>query len=957
MYDGGEDSSKTFVERTTFFFKEHQRLFLTSLTIFLLLIPLIFAVWFRTYPATLPAAQQWAQSSVQNSVKSQIAAGVAQQYPNLPLANREQLVNEQLSTFLSKNKAQFDAQVASTATLFRQQLQDESGHTYWLAIDPYQYLRLVEDMLDHGYPGDELRNGTPYDKHMLAPIGRTAGTNLHLWLSAWLYRFESLFVKTTPMHALFWLPVILAALAVIPAFFLGKRYGLLTGFFTAMLIAVHAGFIGRTVAGFVDTDAYVILFPLLAGLFLLEALSRPNNWEHQAIFLSLSGFTFGLFSWVWKWWYFFDVFLLALLAFITFASLRSFLQERHFFTKEIQRGLLLIVFFVLLTGIFVSFFSTPSAFLKGFTEPIHRTEGIKAAVNVGALWPNVLTTVAELNAPSISGIISNIGGKLLFVLALLGVLASLVPKKGKLLVKDWLLLSFGLLIALYLAGKGTSLSIFSFLIIMALPVVAGFLFLLKDEREVDVKYALFLFVWMAASVFTMTKGVRFVLLLIPPFALAVGIAVQRLYQLGKEWLADTGLKAWWVAPALFLLFALLLLPPIQAGHRTGLNEVPSMSDAWWSALTKIKQESQPDAIINSWWDFGHWFKYVADRAVTFDGASQNTPMAHWIGRALLTSDEKEALGILRMLDCGSSLGAQDVQQGLPSHDQYEAIMLTKKIIMLPKEAARSELLAANISEDHVAIILNHTHCEPPEDYFITSADMVGKGGVWGHFGAWNFSRADAYAHLRKLPEAEATRIMQEKYGWSAAQASKIYFDMQTLPTQNAVNTWVSPWPSLPMSDWRSCRYAANGTAISCPLRLGIGRQNGVQTVLDQLLVNLTNMSSTHLEVGFYDASGRKVGENKEVLPGTIVLVQNESFGKYVLAGEGFNQAFLIDARGTPRVLMTDPANAESMFVRLFFLDGYGTRAFTKFDEEHAFNMGKIVVWKVDWSKLHDFGLA
>ena len=79
-----------------------------------------------------------------------------------------------------------------------------------------------------------------------------------------------------------------------------------------------------------------------------------------------------------------------------------------------------------------------------------------------------------------------------------------------------------------------------------------------------------------------------------------------------------------------------------------------MTDGWYNSLTKIKEESQEDAIINSWWDFGHQFITVSKRGATFDGGSQNRPMAHWIGNALLTSDEKTTVGILRMLDCDSN---------------------------------------------------------------------------------------------------------------------------------------------------------------------------------------------------------------------------------------------------------------------------------------------------------------
>jgi len=50
------------------------------------------------------------------------------------------------------------------------------------------------------------------------------------------------------------------------------------------------------------------------------------------------------------------------------------------------------------------------------------------------------------------------------------------------------------------------------------------------------------------------------------------------------------------------------------------------------------------------WDAGDWFKAVAKRRVLFDGQSQNSTRACWIGKVLLSSNEEEAVHILRMLN-------------------------------------------------------------------------------------------------------------------------------------------------------------------------------------------------------------------------------------------------------------------------------------------------------------------
>lgn len=945
------------------YYKTHKKTVLIGTNIFLILIALFLAIGFRSFTATLPVTHQWAQSTVDANVKNSISSQINQQYPNLPPQNKEQLVNQQYKKALADpaTKQKIDDQVTQTATYFKSQLQNEKGQTYLLAIDPYQWLRQEQDIIDHGYPGDAVGpNGSFIDHHMLAPVGTRESWNFHTWFIAKLYEVLHAFNPSTSLMGVdFWLPVIFIIFVIPTAFFIGMRKaGMLGGFFAATLVGVSSGFLGRTPAGFADTDVFVVLMPLLAAWFFIEAFeSKEWHWKRLSIYLTLMGATFGLFSFIWGyWWFFFDIFTLVMVAYIIYQLLRHIILEKSFFPFFHSETFLwwLVMFggFLISTGIFVTIFSSFSNFMNGPFRVFGLSTDFKNAVSTGTIWPNVYTTVAELNAPSLANIIGSVGGKFFFVLSLMGMLFTLVSKKW-LALKDWLLLAGGLLFYLILVSKGDTLSIFAFLALMAVPVAVGGLMLLKDKRDIDVKYAILIAAWLAASIFTMTKGVRFVLLLIPPFAISAAIAVGITYSLLKEWLVErVKLSKMLVAPVLFIVLSLILIAPIHQGYATGYQEAPSMSDAWWNSLTKIKQESQPNAIINSWWDFGHWFKYVADRAVTFDGASQTTPNAHWIGKVLLTDNESEALGILRMLDCGNYLGVEDVQKGLPSHDQYEAIMLTKRIILLPKEDARKVLLEANISSAQTAVILNHTHCDPPEDYFITSADMVGKGGVWGHFGSWDFAKADAYAHLRNKPQADAVAVMEKKYGWSKEKANKVYYSMQSLPDQKAVNTWISPWPGYGSGGLIGCSEQDNNTV--CPLNIGIGQQQGLNVNLQGFFFNSSAPNESFFSVAFSNAQGVVTGRNI-VRPNSIIIEKNDTSQTIKISGNTLSQAVIINP-DSKKALLADELNAGSLFTKLFFFEGAGTTAFQKFSDERSFNLGRIIVWKVDWSKMKELGL-
>jgi len=84
-----------------------------------------------------------------------------------------------------------------------------------------------------------------------------------------------------------------------------------------------------------------------------------------------------------------------------------------------------------------------------------------------------------------------------------------------------------------------------------------------------------------------------------------------------------------------LLFLILFQPIATQAKAIGDGSLPNFDDGWYAGMEKIKNETSQDAIITSWWDFGHFFATVGDRGVTFDGGSQTTPQAHWVGKLLL----------------------------------------------------------------------------------------------------------------------------------------------------------------------------------------------------------------------------------------------------------------------------------------------------------------------------------
>ncbi len=888
-----EDDISFDVQGALNFFKKYA-------VVFLILIPIIFMFWFRSYPTNLPIADEWAASTVNNYYKNMIDQQVRQQYPNLPDANRNQLVEEQFLEFSKTNRAQIDQQIEQTAQSFKNQFKDENGYTYLADIDSYMWLRYARNVAEHGYVGDELVSGKEaeertgikelnsdekynLDNHMLAPLGSITPPTMHPYAIAFTYSTFKVFIpKITLAQASFYVPIILSLFSIIFAFFIGRKVaGNVGGFFAAMIIAIHPFFLSRSYGS--DTDVYSVFFPLAVVWLFLEALDA-KDLKKSLIFAGLAGVVTGLFSFVWAFFYLFDFVIGAMVLYIIYyavAHLRKKADAENqderkvakiFSGREMKKVLLVLLMFIIFTAIIVTMFYDAKYFFSQTVAPIGFLS-IKESAKPD-LWPNVYTTVAELNEANWDSVIGSIGGKYLFLISLVGI---------------------------------------------------GLTLLKKDEHgKTDIKYVFLFAIWYAATIYASFKGVRFVLLLVPAFAVGIGAAAGIGHSYLSEWFSKSfSINKKIVSVSLFTLFFIIIfISPgrlVLAANDTSKNALPLIDDAWWETLTAIKDNSTKDAIINSWWDFGHHFKYIADRAVTFDGATQNMPQAHWIGKTLLTGDEEQAIDILRMLDCGSNTGYEKIHEVIKDTDQ--AVDTTYKIISLDKESAGEYLKTKGFSDALVSDILKRTHCDPPENYFITSEDMIGKSGVWAHFGSWNFDRANIWINAKGKSKEDTVKFILENTNYSREEAEKIYFEISAMKDEREVNNWIAPWPSY-ASGPVGCTLIKNTTIVEC----GNGVKIDMETY-DSFVPTQQGVKSLDALSYFEgDVMKEKIGNNTMGIAGNIVQSGPETYTLF---------------------LMQAPLQ-KSIFHRLFYLNAKGLNHFDKLIERRSVTGQNIIVWKVNW---------
>ncbi len=900
---------------------------------FLVLIPLILSIFLRITPAFLPVTDDWAQNVVYQSYKDQIGTQLRQQYPNLPNANIQAQVNKEFDSYLSTNKAQIDKDVQSASQYFKSQFQDENGDTYLIAIDPYFWLRHARNIITNGHPGDELRDGKPYDTYMNAPNGRFVPADMfHAYLIAYSYKIFSLFSNVSMARVAFFLPVLLSALAVIPVFFVARKIaGDFGGLITGIIVAIHPAFLVRTMAGISDTDGYNVLFPLLATWLFIEAMETDSHKWRIALTV-LNGFFIGIYAFAWSgWWYIFDFLLASAVCYMVYYLLihRDELKTGKLFSQSaIKNSFVFLLIFFISSGVFVTAFTTWDIFAK---STLYRPLGFTRLKEVGidTVWPNVYTTVAEQTPASLNSVISQtgIGSLFLFFISLLGMIFLLVrsAKSGE--TKWWSIAAAGLWYVVILVLRPQNLLVF--LALISVPLIYLILYsLVKKESVVDIKLALLLIMWYGATIYASTKGVRFTLLLVPAFALAIGISFGNLYDIFSNMIRDLLKIDRRVAriSVVFILGIFLIYPVnvFASAFQTSNGQITDLSDGWYNSLQKIDRETPRNSIVTSWWDYGHWFKYIANRPVTFDGTSQDSPPAHWVGKILSTSNETLAVGILRMLDCGANTAYEKL---LPTiNDVPRTIDLINQIVVLDKDAAKKLIVSKGFTDNQAEDVLKYTHCTPPTAFFIASDDMVGKSGVWAHFGNWNFDRALMYNTLKKSEYQNDFRkgveFLGERFNYSEQKASSAAYEVQNLKTSDDANNWIAPWPSY-QSGARKC--ARNNTTLTCDLAQGLQASINLDTLQVDIPTNQGTLHPNALWLATKD--GMKERRFNDTL-GVSIVVYPDSDGY--------------------KTIVVSPEIAGSMFTRMFFLGGHSLTHFEHFSTQNTITGGKVYIYKVNW---------
>lgn len=875
--------------------------------VFILLIPLLLGAFIRVQPADQHYTQNWAKDYIRNINMQVLTQQKAAQYPNLPAENLNALVQEDYKSLLDQGVVfmpagsgqvqtiPYEQAVSTVSNEYKKVFQDPQGQNYLHDIDTWLWYGLVRNYVNSDYKsfGDEIdESGKPIYSLRNGRHGTKALWNFHTWSISLLYRVGNIFSDDwTILKATYYISVVVMLLATIPVFFIARKIaGDLGGLIAAIVFAIQPALLSRTLGGVADTDPWTVFFPVLLTWIFLEAWEAQNRRLKMAL-IGVFGIVIGYFYLAWNgWWYIFN-FILGMMGLYFLYQLYLFRKTlrknfRLFLKKiEIQNSLIILFGIPLSTYLFgpllAYLYQGVNQYYFYLQDFVYRTFFSLVFVSIKEVavrthWPNVLTTVAELNPGSIQGTIGSMGGWLLFLISIAGILATILKKNAQ--------------------GKR------------------------------DVKLAIFLTLWYVGTLYATTQGIRFSALLVPAFAIALGAAVGIITGFVSNWAhRELSIRPILTKGVIMVLVILMLSGTVKSAYNTATGAMPIVNDAWYNSLTEIKEDSD-DAIISSWWDFGHFFAVIAERHVTFDGGDQGRRI-HWIGKSLLTRDENEAVGILRMLNCDQEKMI-DKSLNYSQNNTYEAVQTLYELAVIPDRNNAKEYLTREVgySEAQADDLLESTHCNDLlKQYYITSADMVGKSGVWGHFGSWDFNRSMMFSGVRNQPFEKGMQILIDDFAIPQADAARIYTEIQT----QSGDQWISPWPGYINQQPVGCQR--QGDIVSC--------ENGANlnlTTYDSFFVIGQGEIAYPRYFSYIDENGEfKIKEYTENLVPTN-------------SDRGIGVSFIPIGNGNYQSVLSDELLVGSMFTRLYFYNGHGLEHFEHLTTESTLGSGKIQVWRVNF---------
>ncbi|MGE0269549.1 MAG: STT3 domain-containing protein [Candidatus Omnitrophota bacterium] len=811
--------------------------------------------YFRIYPLrslTKNDSSGKATLIVLSKLKAQVENRVNSNYPDLPSAEKELLKRKLFKELLQQEGTKVNETIRKVSENIEKLSPRHRDTPYLLESDSFHFYQLTEQLINTGQISDTITGSKYLNKLMLAPKGHLEPVTLHPLVGAYIYRTLKLFNPDIDlMYAVSFTPLVLSVIALVIFVWICRLLNstVLNTFIGSVFFMCSPIFVKRSAFGWYDNDPYNILFPmaiLLAMFYALKPASSPIKTNLLIIALSSLMLAYALF---WQGWMLIFVIVMASGALILFVSKimnkdpQSFKRQLHFFVGILCLSVFLISLKFGLAG-YIAVFQEGFKALENFMTPQLSP------------WPDLYISVGELHKASLWQIIILTGGfvQFLFILS-------------------------GLVISLFLGWKK------------------------KDTFSLFVTLTLGIF--FLVTLYISLGAQRFALLCVPPFSILFVLGLNKISDLtGNVCLKYLPVKnarlIRFVSQGIFVFLIIIPIYTLQRSMPILLNKI--YNDTWHSALLSIRDETPENSIINTWWPPGHFIKSTAHRRVTFDGATINYPQAYWLTRVYLSQSEREALGLLRMLNSSANDAAEYLKT--LGFSVASSVAILRTITYLDEAQARL-LLSTKISpESKIDHLLKLTHSIPDPSYLFIYSELIEKNIQLAFIGKWNFQRIEEINRdpslLKEVPDRKSKEYVQ--FLWNLAGGPFKY----NLPFQEMTRReeWVLFDENIKVN------LKTHDCLIDSP-KFGRGIPESI----------------------FYRQNNKIVEQvfDKPTLTYSVVLYQE---------GEKYN------------VVLLDRYLANSLIMRLYYFGDTGYKYFKTFTEESDLDKRTdIRVFSVDWGQF------
>jgi asparagine N-glycosylation enzyme membrane subunit Stt3 len=533
-----------------------------------------------------------------------------------------------------------------------------SNFDYILDYDPWWFFRHAQELVQNNLIPPK------WDILSYFPPGRPVDFYL-----GWSYTIAIFYLITKPFLALSLMKfsglfiAFFSAACAIPAYFVGKsvtnKWGGLT---TAFFGTITPIFVSRSIAGYPAADAADVFWTFVAVFATFYAMKHFKSFKDRKSWIAIA---FALLSY-WLFaanfnssWYIYFVFVAFMPIIIVLRLFESLIWKKHdgTFSHKIKtifsenKNIFIAIILIGILGQVITQLTIGWPF--NTIPPIQDFFDAIGFVNNTALLVNIsIAELQSLNVFSVSGftqLISNIGFVPIFLMFSLFVM----------IIFKWA----------------------------------------KKKEVSNAEY--FTIVWLLATFWLITHGIRFSLLFAIAVAASAGFVVGNLVEILKG-------KNKLLVASIYGLLIFGMIWHLSDNYSFSVNAMGmDIGQNWKDALNWLKNNADKNANIATWWDPGHIITGFTGLRVVADGAhctpdscipySINVRIQD-MGRAFATSDENESVRILQKYLQSSPQDCQKVKEKFGD--------------IVPTAA-----------------------CAPASEiYFIASADLIGKFYWLSYFG-------------------------------------------------------------------------------------------------------------------------------------------------------------------------------------------------------------------------------